>query len=183
MAQGVQLKAATKELLTKAIFEYRLRNNIEIGDIERDIDKQYCTKYPDACDKEPSDYRSGGPSSPPTESMLNRVTRWAAYMAAKMPKGGWPFVSESEATARGTICTMCVENVPWRGGCVGCTASTARVLFQIKALRKTSVDQKVWGCRILGQENSVAMHIQSESMPLTAEQRASLPPPCWRKSA
>jgi hypothetical protein len=34
----VQLKAATKDLLIKAIFEYRLRNDIEQGDIERDID-------------------------------------------------------------------------------------------------------------------------------------------------
>jgi hypothetical protein len=179
----VQLKAATKDLLIKAIFEYRLRNDIEQGDIERDIDRQYCTKYPDACEKEPSDYGRGGPSSPPGESMLSRVSRWAAYMVAKMPKGGWPFVSEAQAVARGTICSGCALNVAWRGGCVGCTKSTATILLQLKALKKTAIDGKVFGCLGCGQENSVAMWIQKESLGgLTAEQSARMPDFCWRRT-
>lgn len=182
MGGGVTLRGATKELLIKVVFEHRLRNNIEIGDIAREIDHQYCSRYPAYCSKEATDFGHPRNATTSSETMMNRVSRWGATMAAKMPRGGWPLVGQGEAERRGEICAHCPNNVPWRGGCAGCSRSAATLLTQVKGLRKTAWDSRVWGCASTGWENSVAINIQSESLPITAEQKAHLPENCWRKA-
>ena len=181
IAPGVTLRAATKELLIKVIFEYKLRNNIPQGDIDREIDAQYCTRYPDACYKEPQD--SGLPAIPgaSNETIFNRVARWAAFLAAKMPRGGIPLIGEGQALERAKVCQTCQFNVPWRGGCASCSRSTATLLMQIKGLRKNEMDGKIWACQITGSENSVNVHLQQEFVPITDSARGQLPERCWRK--
>ena len=89
VAEGVVLHAVNEEELIKQIFEYRLRNNIPVGDIERDIDAYYCARWPTACHKEPIDHSPDtAPRAPLSETLLNRVSRWAAALIHAQPKGG-----------------------------------------------------------------------------------------------
>lgn len=177
------LEANTEEELIKLIFEYRLRNNLPPGDPERDIDAHYCANWPSACQKEPSDYGKGGTPAPTRESLLNRVTRWAAYLAQKMPRGGFNLVNAAEVERRAFICFACPKNVPWKVGCQGCSSATSTLLVQLRQLRTSSRQGNLLCCQVIGQENATAVHLELKELPITEEQQTQLPQNCWRKAS
>jgi hypothetical protein len=181
VAPGVKIEAPLKDELIRRVFEYRLRNGITIGDVEKDIDEAYCSRYPRFCTDDPHDR---DPTKPRVsgESMLNRVSRWAALMIRGMPRGGYALVTSAEAEDRAAICTNCSMNIAWRGGCGGCSGSTLQLLQQLKALRKTKRDGNLAACAVTSAENSASVWIPLESNPLSDEQRAQLPAQCWRKA-
>lgn len=177
------LKANTEADLLQLIFEYRMRNNLPPGDPERDIDKYYCENWPSACQKEPSDYGMAGAATVMRESLLNRVTRWAAYLAQKMPRGGFSLVPAAEVERRGMICFACPKNVPWKVGCQGCSSATSTLLMQLRQLRTSTRQGNLLSCQVIGQDNATAVHLEQKDLPVTDEQRSQLPANCWRKSA
>lgn len=174
------LRASGRDELTALIFQYRLNNNIEIGDIEREIDDFYCGKWPSFCHAEASDVDATVPRQS-EEPMLNRVSRWVSATVHKMPRGGYPLVTAVEAKARADICIACKKNTPWKGGCTGCSASTLQLLQHIKQHRKTDRDGNLNACAIGTWENGAAIHLPVEALSLTDQQKASLPQACWRK--
>ena len=177
-----RLEANNEPALTKLIFEYRLRNNLPIGDIERDIDSFYCERFPSACNKEPSDYfPATGQPAPPRESLLNRVSRWAAYMVTRMPRGGYQLVSQAEADRRNKICAICPKNVPWKNGCVGCSATTATLLTQLRQMKSSKQQGNLMACAVIGADNVTSVWMPLESLPLTDDQVRQLPKECWKK--
>lgn len=182
VAPNVKLEAITEELLVKQIFEYRLRNNVPIGDIERDIDNYYCTLWPEVCHKEPKDWENGSAGSlPAAEPMLNRVTRWAAMMIHNQPKGGYTVSSIDEANRRADVCVGCPNNQPWRGGCSGCSNSTTTVLGQLRKTQSTRQQGNLMACKVAGWDNSTAAFMPMPTLGLTEDQLQSLPDRCWRK--
>jgi len=184
MPDGTRLTAINEEKLIAQIHEYRLRNNIAPGDIERDIDTYYCTNWPDACQKEPSDYAGPlAPSSPPREPMLNRVTRWVTTLIAKMPRGGYPMESASEVDRRALICGGCPANKPWKSGCPGCSSNVSALLLQLRGLRRTPHDSMLLACSFGGWANESAVHLSVKELALTDSQAAEMPTKCWRKAA
>lgn len=176
----IVINASDREELTRRIFEFRLRNGIPIGNIEQDIDRYYCDRWPGFCTEERRDRNPNAPWEP-KESMLNRVSRWAAATIHAMPKGGYALVTAAEAERRAAICVQCTKNTGWRGGCGGCSASTLQLLMQIKQLRKTTRDGSLTGCSVGGWENSSAAWLPPEALPVTEEQRTTMPAACWRK--
>jgi len=182
ISPGVRLEAINEEELTKQIFEHRLRNNIPIGDIERDIDDYYCTKWPQACHKEPKDLGDGtGPDSPPAEKQIHRVARWASSMIHGQPKGGYTLVSMEEANRRADLCVGCTRNQPWRVGCSGCNNSTTTVLAQIRKTQSSRQQGNLMSCAVAGWDNATAVFMPKEDLKVTDGQLQALPPRCWRK--
>ena len=182
VAPGVKLEAINEQELTKQIFEYRLRNNLPVGDIERDLDNYYCSRWPQACHKEPKDWAPDTNSSaPPAEPLLNRVARWAATLLHHQPKGGYELVSAEEANKRSLICVGCTKNQPWRIGCTGCSSSTATILAQVRKLQATKNQGNLMACGIAGWDNSTAAWLPKQSLMLTGDQETALPDRCWRK--
>lgn len=182
-APNIKLEAITEELLVKQIFEYRLRNNIPVGDIERDIDNYYCNLWPEVCHKEPKDWENGSAGSlPPSEPMLNRVTRWAAMLIHTQPKGGYTVLSIDEANRRADVCVGCPNNQPWRGGCSGCSSSASTVLAQLRKTQSTRQQGNLMACSVAGWDNATAAFMPMPTLGLTEEQLQSLPDRCWRKS-
>lgn len=181
VAPNVKLEAINEEELVKLIFEYRLRNNLPIGEIERDIDAYYCARWPQACHKEANDWSPSAPSAPPSEPLLNRVARWAAVMIHGMPKGGYPLISADEASKRANVCVGCPKNQPWRTGCTGCSSSTATVLAQIRKLQVTKQQGNLMGCGVCGWDNGTAVWLERGVLPLTDVQEKTIPDRCWRK--
>jgi len=176
------IRGGDREELTKNIFEFRLRNNIPTEGITEDIDKFYCTTFPTFCFADARDHNSKAPWQS-NEKMLHRVSRWVAAAIHKTPRGGYPLVTSAVAESRAAICAGCLKNVAWRGACGGCSASTLQLLQQAKQLRKTSKDGSLMGCAIGGWENGCAVHMPTEVMPITDEQREAMPAACWRKQA
>lgn len=182
IADGVMLKTSTEEMLIQLMSEYRLRNSLPPGNPESEIDTYYCAKYPQICHKEVKDYfPDTQQASQPRESMLNRVSRWAAWMKNKMPRGGYKLVPQQVADERGKICVNCAKNAPWRGGCTGCSQAVLTLLAQIRGLRSSAHQGSLMACSSVGWELPTAVHQEIPALELTAEQIAELPQKCWRK--
>jgi hypothetical protein len=181
VAAGVVLGASDKSRLIDVAYEYRVRHGGALDTIEREIDDYYCTRWPTACVKENSDY--GVPNSsrtaPVKEAMLHRVSRWAAGVAAQMPKGGYPLVTTEEARRRQDICAICCHNRTWRTGCKGCSGSAAQLLMQVRGLRKGRGD--VYGCFVAGWDNSTATSMDLKDLPVSGDQMSRLAEKCWRR--
>lgn len=164
--------------LAQRLFDYRLHHG-ETGqaleDIERDIDKYICSKWPHACQLEPADYGRQAPSQPPA-SMQTRVTREAARWMARQPKGGYELVTATEATQRASICAGCPLNVAWRTGCGSCSANVSAILLNLRKHRNTPHDPNLRGCQEMGADLTTAVHL-----PTHALKTDSPPPNCWRK--
>lgn len=182
VATGVMLRASGKEQLIETIFEYRLRNNIAIGDIERDLSDWYCRQFPNFCHPEPRDYDPNA-ASVSTEPMLNKVSRWASILAHRMPRGGFELVPKAEAETRADICAACPkQQAGWRGGCGGCSSTTLQLLQGLKKMRSTPRDGNLGACSVAGWENSTAVWQPLDALEITEEQRAAMPDFCWRKA-
>ena len=181
VAPGVELKTSTHELLIKQIYEWRLRNSIAIGDIEKDVNDAYCNKYPERCVKEA--HEMGGPHLAFTHSepIGNRVARWASMLLHSMPPGGHKLVMQPEATSRARVCSECPKNIPWRGGCGGCSKSALTLLAQLRKTNRTPHDGNLMACGVTGWDNCTAAWCTEAQLPITEEQRAALHPKCWRK--
>lgn len=175
------LKAINRELLIKQIYEYRIRNSIAIGDIEKEINDAYCKKYPEACVKEAHEW--GGPKLefPHSEPISNRVARWASSLLHSMPQGGHRLVNAVEATSRAKICSDCRKNIPWKGSCGGCSRSAVTLLAQIRKTNRTPHDGQLMACGVAGFGNETSVWMNVEQLPITEEQRDAMPDKCWRK--
>jgi len=172
---GVLLKAATEEKLMAAIFEWRTRRGLPIGDLEEEINSYYCTRWPSACHSDPTK------TVPRRTPLLHRVTQWAAMLASRMPRGGYSLVTQDEANRRAQICQVCPKNVAWRGGCVGCSQTTSILLAQLRQLRTSHRQGNLLACSITGADNLTAVHLPLETWVDTPEQKAQMPDACWRK--
>lgn len=181
VAPGIRLEAINEEELTKQIFEYRLRNNLPVGDIERDINDYYCRRWPQACHKEPKDWDESLKSASSGEPLLNRVTRWAAFQVHQQPKGGYALVSVEEASRRAQICAGCPKNRAWRVGCIGCSSSTTAVLAQLRKLQTVKQQGNLMACDVAGWDNGTAAWMPTSALGLTESQLQSLPERCWKK--
>lgn len=182
LAPGHVINAINEEKLVAMIFEYRARNNLPVGDIEREIDDYYCKRWPEACQKEPSDYSPVGPSGERREPMLNRVTRWASQLAMRMPRGGFQIELKNEAERRAGVCFACPKNVPWKSGCAGCSQTTTTLLMQLRNLQITEKAGNLMGCEVCGWDNMTAVHLDPALTPLSEAQENALPERCWRRS-
>lgn len=183
VAPGVILHAINEEELVRQIFEYRLRNNIPTGDIERDIDAYYCAQWPTACHREPSDHiPEEAPRAPLSEALIKRVTRWAAELVHRQPKGGYSLVSAEEAVRRGNICVGCPKNQPWRVGCRGCSNNTATVLTSLRKLQNSKRSTELVGCEVAGWDNETAVWMPADALSVSGVQAEQLPERCWKRS-
>jgi hypothetical protein len=173
---AVMLRADDKEQLIQQIFQYRLRNNIPIGDIEADINRFYCNRFPRFC-------QENGVAIAPAQqdSWLNRITRWASQMVHQMPKGGYELEPSDVAEKRANVCVNCRFNIGWRGGCSPCASQTVSVVQQIKQLKKTKRDGNLSACAIGGWENSAAVWLGASVLTISDEAKARMPEQCWRK--
>ncbi len=113
--------------------------------------------------------------------MLNRVTRWAATLAAKMPRGGFTLVNQDEADRRSAICFHCPKNVPWKTGCAGCSATTSTLLAQLRQNRVSNRQGNLMACHITGADNLTGVHLPNSAWEVTQEQRDQMPAECWRR--
>ena len=173
-AHGQKFRAGTEDLLKVAITEYRIRNNIPPGDIDREINDYYCSRWPDSCFK---DYAREPKVN--GEALGNRVVRWATSMWHARPKGGHKLVPQDEANRRASICLTCPMNKQWQASCSSCMGSVNAVLSQIRGMKSNKHAGHLHSCSFMGWDNSTAIHL--ESLALTPDQLSRKPPNCWLK--
>ena len=175
---GITVTAGSHKELCDKVFAYRLQHGISEGNIERDIDRYICSRWPHTCQMEPQDY--GIPAQPePQPDIKTRVARSTARFVAGMPQGGYQLVNQTEAESRAEICSKCPLNVVWRSGCSSCTANVATLGITVRKHRNTKVDGSLKACNQLGTDLQTMVHLPVSVIPQV--QGVEIPPNCWRK--
>ena len=55
------------------------------------------------------------------------------------------------------------------------------LLAQLRRTNRTQVDGALMGCQVTGWELTTAAWVRTQDLPITDDQRASMPANCWRK--
>lgn len=167
------LTAATYEILYKLISEWRMRNGIDPGDPETDVDNYICSQWPHVCKPTESD---GAPIAMRERSLGSRVNAWAAVMVREQPQGGYKMVGEDVAIERAKKCLICPYNKAWVT-CSNCARSALSLLLQLRKLRRIDIDNCLLGCEVCGHDNATAIHMQDYNP--GDEAKKGLPQCCW----
>lgn len=182
VSPNCSVSGATFELLAKAVFEWRLANAQNPGQVEADIDAYYCRHWPEACSPEAVDsqYPAGVSAD---DKMSDRVLSWVTGMVdvRRVPQGGWPLVSLKAAEARAAICASCHRNVDFPSGCGGCDDSVRQASARIRSHRASALPHSLRACTLFGWHNESAGHLTADalSVPPDDERRKLAPPACW----
>lgn len=170
VSANVTVRGETYDLLRKAVCEWRLENGVEPGNVEADIDKFYCSQWPDRCAAEPADSQFPAGVSP-EEKMSDRVLKWIAPMvdARRVPQGGWPMVSLKVAEERAKACAGCHRNVPWPSSCAGCDRSVQAASARVRSHRAIPLPHSLQACGFWGWDTASAIHLTEESLSIAPD--------------
>lgn len=170
---GDVIRGGSYDELLENIMEYRVANNLPVGNPRLDAEKQICARYPTQC-KGYSPYTD--PNIPQAREirMIDRIARWAASI---IDKAGRRKVRPEEAERRAEICTHCDQNVNWLSGCTGCVKNAERLCALIRGSSESSKQTALRACRILGHCNRTAIWLDLEFI----NKADSLPNHCWAK--
>jgi len=185
-ADGVILRAPTYELLEKAVFEWRLQNSIPPGDIRADIDRYFCTRWPENCQLEAKDTELPPGVTADEDRLADRVLRWVAGMIdpRRMPQGGWPLAPLKTAAEREAACSACHRNTSWESNCGGCDRSVQAASSRIRNNRPNAHPHSVRACSLFGWDNASACHLKEDALGVTADdvKREMAPAACWMRN-
>ena len=176
VAPGVTLQAHTFDLLYPMISEWRIRHGIPPGDVQSDVDRFICSRWPSFC---VADGKDGPTEEMRRQSINNRVATSAALLIRAMPAGGYALVEPTEAKRRAAICLACPYKKPWKTSCHPCNASTEAILSSVRRLRTISFDNSIFACEICGHDNPTAIHLPLSVVTPKPEIVQRLAPGCW----
>jgi hypothetical protein len=138
-----QFVAVNEDDLIKQVRQFRLNNNIDLGDVATDVK------------------RKNTPTLPESRSLRERVTGWKSNRAYQKLEFALPEVAE----ARAAICVDCPYNqANYADSCLECHAHVERDLYAMRQGKETSQDQWLGACEITGQENKTACQLAAENL-------------------
>jgi len=170
------------EDLCKKFSDYRISNNLQLGDTQAQVEDWICRNSASKC----------RPSNPPkpegdVKARGAMVAQFFRYMAQRFQSS--EVVSQEEAERRAEICANCRFNVRVDdAGCVGCFGLAARIVALIGE-NKTKLDSSLFFCGICGCSNTVSVFA-----PLPVLEKIYNPAdfpedvngsgtPCWKRDA
>lgn len=127
--------------LAKQVTDFRLQNNLEAGDVKKEIERGM---------------RPRTANLPDQRSLRERVTGWKANRAYQP----LTFVEPEEAERRAQICVDCPFNqVKYADDCVECFAHVEQDLYAMRQGKTTSQDERLGACQLCGHENKTAVQL------------------------
>lgn len=176
---GITLYASTFDALYSQIAAYRLHHGMDAGDPRRDVNDQFCAKWPHFCLAESGD---GPTPEDQAKTMGRRVTAWAAIMTRDQPQGGYDLLGDDVAAKRSSTCRECPYNKPWKTNCAPCWAQTETLLTQLRRLRNVPLNQPIFGCEVDGACNRTAAFMPDAAVKSKMKDVNRYPPACWKKA-
>lgn len=179
---GVKHKGDNWDQLTLKVTNYRKKAGKPPGDPKAEIQAQVCARLPHYCQED-----AAGP--PPITQiprsvvirepigsgrLTERVVKWLASMLSTLRAGGVGRVSRSEASKRAAVCAQCPMNRGLNQSCGTCNRSRREAANAL--VKGERVNAELGGCRVLGVDNSVAVHLD-----LPRDNSEGLPGHCWRR--
>ena len=177
MGREQRIDSHTCEALVQAIVDFRLTNQIPIGDPLVDLEAYVCTNFPHMCHSVAGALVSVQVSVSPTRSApqqyVDYVVGWLEGQVRDLSPQA--LVLESEAQRRGVICERCPMNVPWKTSCGSCNDNVDRLATIIRQGHRLVRDAKLKSCKILHQENRTAVWLNESRLTSSPD----LPGNCW----
>lgn len=174
MEGQVKLTGGSLPQLKQTVKEHRESNGKDIGDYEREVEEQICSRWPTGC--------RGGKQS--FSKMVLKFTQ----VVSNMLKQGWNLEDQAEAERRASICADCPMNLPSKearkGICSGCQKLSDAALKKLAPTllqgRVTSHNDKLKTCAGCGCDNSIAIWIPLDVIKRTVETKTAYDPRCWK---
>jgi len=171
----VLLESYSEEELVNVVTNYRAENNLPVGDVQGDIERQICGQYPHSChDVDHLEINIVSNTRPtPQGELLQDITAWASNLLRSTE--AISLVDDETAEGRSKICRACPNNANWRGKCAPCVTSAERICASVRQGRDTFSSKVLGGCHALRHDNRTAIFIEKEHLSTCAD----LPKECW----
>lgn len=163
-----------EDLLQKEM-DYRLVNNLEVGDVKADIDRYICTAFPHQCRPEYGNYHH---HAPPEVAQIPRGTekRLVDHLidwGFEVNKPELDMVPTPEAERRAEACIQCPFNTQWRDQCPSCVAKAERLFALIRRGKDVTPWRRLNCCSLHKHDNRTAIWLR--------DPKAKKPSPgnCW----
>lgn len=139
-----QFVAVNEDDLVRQVRQFRLNNNLELGDVSKDVKQRRNPKAPGE-----------------QRSLRERVTGWKANRAFQQLS----FVLPEVAEARAKICVDCPFNqAKYADDCIECYSHVERDLYAMRQGKETDQNQWLGACSICGHENKTAVQLAPENL-------------------
>lgn len=158
--------------LERALTNYRLQNNLPVGNPWLDIVDQVCARYPGWCDAATAatiqaEYFQPKPAGEPR--WIDRILEWGAGLMGKPVN----YVTAEEAAKRALVCKTCPNNETYENQCPSCTTRAHQLFTVLRQNRDTPMWRKLGGCRALSLCCRAAVWLERDLLPPGA------PAECW----
>jgi hypothetical protein len=167
------------EALLRSIKEWRRANSVPIGlGFDDEVEQAVCEKYAVECQAPPH-----GKPRVIRLSLSNVLQGTKVLLAFKL--AGSPYVDQSEAERRASICAICPMNVDYAKPCGGNCGGLKEIVTTIVGGRKTSLNDRLKACSICGCVNAAHLLIPLDILAkgVTPEQQVqfSQVQNCWKQ--
>lgn len=170
-SDGSKHRAGNWRAVVKKVTEYRQRARLPLGDVEREVMAQACSRNPALCH---DDRAVQAPK--PAVTVKARVLKWLFGMKQVQEREPLTYVSTAEATARAAICAKCPQNTPLGvKTCATCKETLKQYRKELLGGARAR-DSRLGGCNVLGSDLVTATHLDEIRV-----DNPSLPANCWRK--
>jgi hypothetical protein len=176
--EGEKVEGLTRDDLINKLTELRAANHKRIGDPARDVDRvlsknpHYTSAIPVKTLERPR----------PRLELIDRVNSWLANRREKLKT--LSFVPVTEANRRASICAMCKYQKAWTG-CQSCggeaVRNVEREVIILSQNKRTPFHNRLMACSITGQENRLAVFLDSSLLQHRVNYMDRLPNWCWLK--
>ena len=167
---GTRIVGTSWSGVVARVKEYRRRNGLPSGTPDAEVHAQACKRNPNLC----SNVDAATIVARQKVSIKGRMLGHLNLLRKKRASEPLLFVDKEAAKRRATICAACPMNTPIKEGCGSCRAALAEVRRDILGPR--SIDGRLSGCLISGEDVAVQAHIETENISLP-----TAPAHCWRK--
>ncbi len=185
LADDIWITGTDYNDLVRQVTQFRIANNVPMGNPEGDIERYYCKYFPRSCHELAPNISVAEDAQPsPLRTFQERIDNWIriryALLETPDPTQRLDYADPLESERRAAICVQCPANARWHSSCAPCNVKTEQYSVIVRKNLKTSVDDRLFGCAAAEHDNRTAVHLAPKH--LAHRKRYKLPKICWMKN-
>lgn len=176
----VKVEADSFEDLMNLVFQFRMDNQIEVGNVRKDIEDYICQNFPRWCQTFHVDVQDVEDQATLQfgDSYVHSIIKWGETIETMLNNN--PRVEMKPkiiADERAEACIGCPFNQHYLGKCPRCDAKARRVFTFIRENKMSRYWKKLGGCKCFNHCNHTAVFLPKEMLRMTE----GVPDRCWIK--
>lgn len=156
--------------LVEQVRDFRIKQGIELGDIEFDV-ATFVKRYSPQNDRFKG-RNIGQPKIREIEPMIYQLRAWVNSIAEQKPR----LIIRQEAMERADICAKCPLNIKWETKCGDCNDEVNFASQCVRKIPSTAMDGVLKACRAHKIHLLSAVFLDQDFLPKRSE---SAPDTCW----